>query len=179
MSEGVCRSRRSIAAQNDTPPDVRVALIAAEQHGHISTRQLRGCGLDSDAVTHRVRTGRLHPVHRGVYAVGHTAITLTGRFVAAVLACGDDSSLSLFASGAYWNFLRWDERLIDVTVVGTTTRRIAGVRVHRARTMDERDVWQRDGMRVTSPARTLLDLGAVLSPKRCGARRARRRPSGA
>ena len=165
MSKGVCRSKRSIAAQNDTPPDVRVALIAAEQHGHISTRQLRECGLDSDAVTHRVRTGRLHRVHRGVYAVGHAAITLTGRFVAAVLACGDGSSLSFFSSGAYWSFMRWEERLIDVTVVGTTTRRIAGVRVHRARSLDERDIWHRDGMCVTSPARTLLDLAAVLPPE--------------
>jgi hypothetical protein len=107
---------------------------------------------------------QLHRVHRGVYAVGYPALTLTGRFVAAVLACGHRASLSFFACGAYWEFMRWEERLIDVTVIGTTTRRIAGVRVHRARSLDERDVWQRDGMRVTSPARTLLDLAAVLPP---------------
>ena len=61
--------------------------------------------------------------------------------------------------------MRWEERLIDVTVVGTTTRRVAGLRVHRARSLDPRDVWRRDGIRVTSPARTLLDLAAVLPPE--------------
>jgi very-short-patch-repair endonuclease len=139
--------------------------MAAEQHGVVSTRQLRSCGLDSKAVNRRVRDGRLHPVHRGVYAVGHPALTLTGRFVAAVHACGNAASLSHFACGAYWEFMRWEDRLIDVTVLGTTTRRIAGLRVHRARSMDERDALRRDGMRVTSPARTLLDLAAVLPPK--------------
>jgi very-short-patch-repair endonuclease len=142
-----------------------VAARAAEQHGLISIEQLHLCGLGPNAVGVRVRNGQLHRVHRGVYAVGHTAITLTGRFVAAVLACGDRAALSGFACGAYWEFMRWEERLIDVTFLGSGTRTIAGVRVHRARSMDERDVLRRDGMRVTSPARTLLDLAAVLPPK--------------
>lgn len=128
----------------------------------VSITELRDLGLNDNAVALRVRNGRLHRVHLGVYSVGHTALTLTGRFVAAVLACGDGSSLSFFSSGAYWSFVRWEERLIDVTVVGTTTRRVAGVRAHRARSLDVRDVCRRDGMRVTSPARTLLDLAAVL-----------------
>jgi hypothetical protein len=71
-------------------------------------------------------------------------------------------------------FMRWEERLIDVTFVGSGTRTIKGVRVHRARRLDEeRDILRRDGMRVTSPARTLLDLAAVLSPEalRSAARR--------
>jgi very-short-patch-repair endonuclease len=165
MSKGVCRSSPRIGDQIDTPSDVLVAAWAATQHGLISVEQLHACGLGRNAIALRVRNGRLHRVHRGVYAVGHPALTLTGRFVAAVLACGDDSSLSFFSSGAYWSFMRWEERLIDVTVVGTTTRGIAGVRVHRARSLDPRDVWHRDGMRVTSPARTLLDLAAVLPPE--------------
>jgi very-short-patch-repair endonuclease len=124
----------------------------------------RDLGLNDSAVALRVRNGRLHRVHLGVYSVGHTALTLTGRFVAAVLACGARASLSFFGSAAYWEFMRWEERLIEVTVVGTTARRVAGVRVHRARSLDERDVWHRGGLRVTSPARTLLDLAAVLPP---------------
>jgi hypothetical protein len=165
MSEGVCRSEPAYVSQIDTPPDARVAATAAEQHGVISTRQLRACGLGSTEVSRRVRGGRLHRVHRGVYAVGHPALTLTGRFVAAVHACGNAASLSHFACGAYWEFMRWEDRLIDVTVIGTTTRRVPGVRVHRSRSLDERDILRRDGMRVTSPARTLLDLAAVLPPK--------------
>ena len=165
MSDRVCRSRCATRNENDTPPELLIARWAAEQHGVITLAQLHACGLDRAAVLRRVRAGTLHPVHRGVYAVGHPALTLTGRFVAAVLACGDGAALSWFACGAYWKFLRWEERLIDVTVPGTTTRSIAGLRVHRARSLDERDVWRRDGMLVTSPARTLLDLAAVLPPE--------------
>ena len=75
--------------------------------------------------------------------------------------------------------MRWEERRIDVTFVGSGTRSIPGVRVHRARSLDERDVWHRDGMRVTSPARTCSTSPPYSRPRRCGARRARRRPSGA
>jgi len=119
MSDRVCRPRCAARNENDTPPEILVARWAAEQHGVITLAQLHACGLDRAAVLRRVRAGTLHPVHRGVYAVGHPALTLTGRFVAAVLACGDGASLSFLA-------------------------------------------WHRDGMRVTSPARTLLDLAAVL-----------------
>jgi len=62
--------------------------------GVISIRQLELAGLDGDAVMRRVRCGRLHRLHRGVYAVGHEGVTLAGRFMAAVLACGDGAALS-------------------------------------------------------------------------------------
>jgi hypothetical protein len=129
----------------------------------LSIHELRALGLDDNAVAVRVRSGRLHRVHRGVYSVvGRPALTLTGRFVAATLACGERGVLSHFAAAAYWGFLAWEERAIDVTVVGTSNRRILGVRAHRARRLHSHDVWLRDGIRVTSPARTLLDLAAFL-----------------
>lgn len=160
--------------QNDTPPDLAVASIAAEQHGQVSTRQLLACGLESKGITRRVRAGRLHRVHRGVYAVGHPALTLHARFSAAVLACGVDCALSHVSAAALWGFLAWEDRAPEVTVVGSSTRAIAGVRIHRARTFDERDVLRRHAIRVTSPARTLLDLAVVLRPHalRTAARRA-------
>jgi hypothetical protein len=52
-------------------PDLRIARIAARQHGTITTKQLAKCGLDTAAVVRRTRSGRLHRLHRGVYAVGH------------------------------------------------------------------------------------------------------------
>ena len=51
-------------------PDVAVARLAAEQNGVASARQLQACGLNSSAITVRVRRGQLHRIHRGVYAVG-------------------------------------------------------------------------------------------------------------
>jgi predicted transcriptional regulator of viral defense system len=60
----------------------------------ISVAQLMAAGLDRSAIARRVRRGWLHRVHRGVYAVGHTSLGATGRWFAAVLACGDDAVLS-------------------------------------------------------------------------------------
>jgi hypothetical protein len=165
MSSGVCRSKWSVATQTYTPPDVRVAKIAAEQHGQVSTRQLNACGLDSGAIALRVRAGRLHRVHRGVYAVGHAGLTLRGRFMAAVLACGDCAALSHLSAAAHFGVVRWEDRLLKVTVTHGGGRSIEGVRVHRSRSLERRDVVRHDGIPVTSPARMLLDLAADVSDR--------------
>jgi hypothetical protein len=119
-----------------------------------------------------VRNGRLHRMHRGVYAVGHAGVTLEGRFMAAVLACGDLAYLSFFAGSAYLGFMTWEERRIEVTVIGTSTRKVDGIRVHRARSFDRRDFIRHKGIPVTSAARTLLDL-ATIRPERALRRAAR------
>ena len=139
--------------------------MAADHDGVLSLAQLRACGLSNRAIARRVRDGRLHRVHRGVYAVGHPAITLRGHLRAAVLACGENAVLSHFAAAAYWGFWSWEERLVDVTIVASGTRTIKGVRVHRSRALGHPDALWRDGMRVTTPARTLLDLAAILPEK--------------
>ena len=141
-----------------------MAQLAAERDGVLSIVQLRACGLDDDAVAVRVRGGRLHRLYRGVYAVGHPGLTLRGRFRAAVLACGERAVLSHFAAAAFWGFWVWEEgRRVDVTVPGGA-RDLDGVRVRRTRGL-ERDVQVRYEMRVTTPARTLLDLAAILPEK--------------
>lgn len=68
--------------------DLAVSRIAGRQHGVISIEQLREAGLGRTAVTTRVQAGRLYRLHRGVYAVGHAALSAEGRWLAAVLACG-------------------------------------------------------------------------------------------
>jgi hypothetical protein len=82
-------------------PTRRSPRLAGEQHGVVARRQLRALGLSLDAIDHRVASGRLHPLHRGVYAVGHRALTLRGRFRAAVLACGETAVLSHFAAAVF------------------------------------------------------------------------------
>src|SRR5207247_6740475 len=99
-------------------PDLLVASIAAETWGVLSLDELRGCGLSRDAVSVRVRRGWLHPLHRGVYAVGHANPPLEGRFLAAVKACGPHAVLSHYSAAALWGFLAWDDRHREVTVVG-------------------------------------------------------------
>ena len=134
-----------------------------------SARQIYALGLDKDAILVRTRRGQLHRIHRGVYAVGHEAISLRGQFLAAVLACGDYAALSHYAAGALDGYLKWDDRRPDVTVIGST-RRHAGIRVHCVRKLDERDVRRNVLIPRTSVARTLLDLADDLPDK--GYRRA-------
>lgn len=98
------------------PDERRVARFAAEQNGVIATRQLRACGLNGQAIRVRVDRGTLHPAFRGVYAVGHDALTQMGAFTAAVLACGDGAVLSDHAAAAYHRMLRWDDRDVEVIV---------------------------------------------------------------
>ena len=71
-----------------------IAAIASRQHGVISSTQLIAAGLTTSAIGRWVSAGRLHRIHRGVYAVGHTALTHRGRWMAAVLACGEGAALS-------------------------------------------------------------------------------------
>jgi hypothetical protein len=58
------------------------------------------------AISERVKGGRLHRIHRGVYAVGHRAPSWHGRWVAAVLACGDCAVLSHHFAAALWKLLK-------------------------------------------------------------------------
>jgi predicted transcriptional regulator of viral defense system len=157
-----CRVRRPSADKVDTRPDVQVARRAAEQLGVLSLDDLRGCGLARDAVSVRVRNGRLHPIHRGVYAVGHANVSLEGRFLAAVKACGPSAVLSHFSAATLWGLLAWDDRHPEVTVFGTATRVHPGLRVHRTRRLDRQDVGRHERIPVTSPARTLVDLASML-----------------
>ncbi len=168
----VCRSTDLIGLQTYTSPDFRVADYAAKREGVMAIAELRECGLTDRAIRVRVRNGWLHRLHRGVYAVGHAGVSLRGRFRAAVLACGRGTALAFFAAAGDWEFIPWEERPIEVIVTRGGARRIDGVRVHRSRSLTRRDVRWRDGIPVTSPARTLLDLATVL-PERALRRAAR------
>ncbi|HEX5899749.1 MAG TPA: type IV toxin-antitoxin system AbiEi family antitoxin domain-containing protein, partial [Solirubrobacteraceae bacterium] len=91
-----------------------VAGRAADAWGVLSLDELCACGLSRNAVMNRVRNGRLHPLHRGVYAVGHANVPLEGRFLAAVKACRP-AVLSHFSAAALWGFIGWEERYPEVT----------------------------------------------------------------
>jgi very-short-patch-repair endonuclease len=149
--------RRPQADKLTTRSDVVVAQLASKHWGVLSLEELRSCGLTSDAVEVRVRNGHLHPLHRGVYAVGHTNLALEGRLLAAVKACGPTAHLSHFSAATVYGLVRWDDRYPEVSV--TVKRRHPGIRVHRTTTPDR--TWQR-GIPVTTPARTLVDLAGIL-----------------
>ncbi|HEX5619285.1 MAG TPA: type IV toxin-antitoxin system AbiEi family antitoxin domain-containing protein [Solirubrobacteraceae bacterium] len=149
----------------DNRPDLAIAQLAAEQWGVLSLHELLQCGVSDDGVERRVQSGHLHRIHRGVYAVGHANLPLEGRFLAATKACGPTAVLSHYSAATLWGLVDWDDRHPEVTVPGTTTRTHKGIRVHRSRTLRRADVMRRQGVWVTTPARTIRDLSSKLPYK--------------
>ena len=142
-----------------TTPEAWIGKLASRQHGVVTTAQLTNAGIDKDGVSWRVRSGRLHRLHRGVYAVGHRSLSWRGRWLAAVLAVGDGAVLSHASAAALWQFLRPISGSTHVTV-GAAVHRAPrpGVRIHRSRTLTPRDITRRHGIAVTTPARTIEDM---------------------
>jgi very-short-patch-repair endonuclease len=142
------------------PPDVRVAELAARQHGVVSRAQLDDCGLGRHAIEHRLANGRLHEMRARVYAVGHVRLTQEGRWMAAVLAGGLDAWLSHRAAGALWGITPSGTGPIEVTA-SRSKRDQPGI-VFRTRAWEPDELTTRNGIPVTAPSRTLLDLAQVL-----------------
>lgn len=147
-------------------PDQRVARMAARQHGLVSHRQLAAVGLSANAVAGRVQKGHLARVHRGIYAVGHLERTSEARWMAAVMACGQGAVLSHLDAAALWKIYDGQGARVHVITTGRSGRRLEGVQVHRARRLHPDDVTVRDGIPVTTVARTLVDLTDVLGSDR-------------
>jgi very-short-patch-repair endonuclease len=145
----------------DQVPRVAVLELARRQHGVITRAQLLELGLSEGAVDHRVARGWLHPVQRGVYAVGRPQLTRLGTLLAAVLSCGPGAALSHEAAAEVLGIRRQRPGPIDVTVPGGRRRR-PGVRVHRA-ALPLAEVAERHGIPVTTVVRTLVDLATRLS----------------
>jgi predicted transcriptional regulator of viral defense system len=139
-----------------------IAAVAGRQHGVITTAQLNAVGVARSSILDRVRTGRLHPLYRGVYAAGHDRLSQEGRWLAAVLAAGPGAALSHEAAANHWRIWRRKARGIDVIVPGQRRSR-DGVTIHRVRNLDPRDVTTRQGIPITTPARTLVDLAQTLT----------------
>jgi predicted transcriptional regulator of viral defense system len=145
--------------------DIELILrqVSAAQHGLVTRAQLLARGVSSHAIDRMVRTGRVVLLRRGLYQVGPLP---AGRAAecAAVLACGSDGRVS-HASAAALHGLLYPARPhppVEVTMPRAKRRRIDGVRVHRARDLLPDETTTIEGIPVTTPARTLLDLSATL-----------------
>jgi very-short-patch-repair endonuclease len=143
--------------------DLAIPALAAHQHGVISRAQLRTAGLHDRAIDRRIAAGRLHPVYRGVFALGHTALTSEGRWMAAVLASGDHAVLSHTSAAALWELRPLGSGSIHVTVPGDPGRgRRAGIRLHRSALLGASERTVHRGIPVTTPVRTVIDLASMV-----------------
>lgn len=140
----------------------RVATLAADTSGVLTLAELNACGLSDNNVWKWVESGRLHRIHRGVFALGHPGLDLDARFVAAVKACGPGAVLSHRSAAAHWGMLPSSQRPPEVTVRGTSLRGDRRVQVHRTLLLDTCDRRVMRGVPITAPARTLVDLASVV-----------------
>ena len=119
-------------------------------------------GLSASAVKRRVAAGRLIPVYPGVYAVGYLRRDPVARAAAAVLACGPGAVLSHHSAAALWGFRKWRSGAVDVTAPGKHRKR--GIKAHRC-ALTPREVTTHYGIRVTTAARTLVNIAPGLSDR--------------
>ena len=142
--------------------DRAAVRIAASQHGMITSAQLERAGFGPNALARRVDGGWLVRVHVGVYRLG----LFGGPFadeMAALLACGDRAVISHWSATGVFALRPRPIAPVDISVVGGLSGKRPGIRPHRASSLPPGDVVLRHGLRVTTPARTLLDLAAVAS----------------
>jgi hypothetical protein len=139
-----------------------LAELAGRQHGVVSVAQLTlELGYSHSAVIRAAAAGRLHRLYRGVYAVGHTGLSLHGRCLAAVFACGPDALLGHHSAAWLWALATWSPIPLSVTVPGPRAAR-SSIRLHRARGLVAEDREEIDAIPVTAVPRTALDLAATL-----------------
>jgi predicted transcriptional regulator of viral defense system len=145
-----------------------ITALAERQHGVIAAPQLYSLGLSETQVRTRAGNGLLHRVHRGVYAMGHARLTSEGRWMAAVLACGEGAVLSHQSAGELWKIRQSRGQASEAVSIEVAIPRARGARsrtglmVHRVPTLRAGETTARDGIPVTSPARTILDLARRL-----------------
>jgi very-short-patch-repair endonuclease len=130
----------------------------------IARRQLLELGLRPRQIEQRIASGRLHPVWRGVYAVGRPQLDKPGHWMAAVLACGPGAVLSHSSAAALWGFGLEQGSIIEISVPARRRSRLRGILVHRRTEAILGDVAVHQGIPLTSPIRTLIDQATRLRP---------------
>ena len=152
---------QSYIATGSVPPGRVLARIATRQHGVISRAQISALGLGPSFIHDGLASGRLHQLHLGVYAVGHTRLTERSHWVAAVLACGECSLLSHRSAAALWCIAFLELGRVDVLIPGRGSRSRTGIAIRRTRNLPDTDRTEIDGIPVTTLNRTLLDLASI------------------
>src|SRR3954463_12244487 len=143
-----------------------VALLAGRQHGVVARGQLLAAGLGRRAIDRRIESGLLQPLHRGVYAVGHRALRREAWGLGAGLLAGPGAALSYRSAAELWGMRNGSRARIDVSVP-RHRRSTARLELHLVELRPD-EVTTAAGIPVTTPARTLLDVAAVVTEQHPG-----------
>jgi very-short-patch-repair endonuclease len=134
--------------------------LTRRQHGVVTRGQLLGLGMSSGVIRARLRSGRLHRLWPGIYAVGRPDIGRLGHLMAATLACGPDARLSHRSAAELWRVASKAPGWIDVSVPSSSLRRPDGIRLHRRVEFGTTRIVK--GIPVADPISVLIDLAAEM-----------------
>jgi hypothetical protein len=157
------RRVRDVDTRGASSPDGWIASLAAMQHGVVARRQLLRLGIGREAIQHRLETGRLYPLDRGIYAVGHRRLSAEGRWSAAVLFAGAGAVLGGQSGAVALGMLTYAPGPIEV-IVPRPRRARRGLRLRTSMLLSDEVTQVRD-IPVTTPARTLFDMAATTRPQ--------------
>lgn len=154
----------------------QLAELAKRQYGVVAYRQLRDLRFSKGHISRAQQAGRLRRIHQGVYAIGHAGLSPHARCMAAILVFPEGAVLSHWSAAWLWGLATTAPREVEVTVAARGNRR-AGLRVHRVWSLHDQERTAYEGLPVTTPARTLIDIASNSSPKQLArvVDRARRR----
>jgi hypothetical protein len=132
--------------------------IARSQFGIVSLEQATSTGLTEEQLAWAVRTGRLERAGRGVLSVPGAPRTWEQQLMAGRLHVGPDAVVSRRAAGTMLAFDGFRASVPEFTVLRGRQRRHADLLVHTTSLLPPIDVVTIGQFRVTSGARTIIDL---------------------
>jgi predicted transcriptional regulator of viral defense system len=145
---------------HDRKADKVIARIASGAQGIVTHAELLAARITAKEIRTRLKRGSLLPQFRGVYRVGHAAPSTEAAYMAAVKACGKGAVLSGRAAAYLWGLIRGAPPPAEVTAA--TEKNVEGLRT-RCRRLHRGDTTTCRQIPITSVARTIVDLAAVLS----------------
>lgn len=154
-----------MGAKNSDARSRRAWGLARKQYGVVTRGQLLALGFTSKAIRRRLESGRLHRVAQGVYVVGWPQLTREQRWMVAVRACGEGAALSHRSAAALWVIGSERPGVIDVSVRRRCEIRRSGLHARSRLSLDGAEITEREGIPVTTPVRTLIDLATELGPE--------------
>lgn len=155
-----------MGASNPMSRDRDAWALARRQHGVVTRSDLLERGFSPKAIRHRLATGRLRPIARGVYTVGWPLTDRRQGWMAAVLICGEGAVLSHASAAALWGIGPEGRGPVDVSVRHQWGVSRSGIKARARPRLAERDVTEHHGIPVTTPVRTLVDQATELTPNR-------------
>jgi very-short-patch-repair endonuclease len=154
--------QHSDASRTHRNPDARIAAVAGRQHSVFSRQQALDVGFTRGMINRRQKAGRWLAADYAVYRVAGTSPSWRQRLMAACL--GGPAVASHRSAGLLWGLPDVPDDIVEVTALRHRRRRAPDVIWHESYHLTERDITEIEGIPLTRPVRTFLDLGVVLSP---------------